>query len=152
MGDAITFPVLVDPVSEPMRQAPELRSILRPEGLALFVAQAGGVRPRRLAPIEIARLAGFERRVTLPGDAYPAEDVATRLLAEATVPAVARAIARQALGILDRMRRTAADRDMAEWEEKQRYKAERLRNRPAEVEQPCARSKPARTRTSRRGA
>jgi len=64
---------------------------------------------RRLTPVEYARLAGFEDKVSTREEIMGSDDLAYSQFANATIPAVAEAVAAEGLRVFDRARRATTN-------------------------------------------
>ncbi|HMN95694.1 MAG TPA: DNA (cytosine-5-)-methyltransferase [Phycisphaerales bacterium] len=95
---------LVSPGSDPDVVTRTLSARYYKDGSEILVDQGANRTPRRLTPVECARLMGFEAKVRDRADIPVSDTQAYRQFGNAVVPAVVEAVAAEALRVLDRLR------------------------------------------------
>ncbi|MDZ4755427.1 MAG: DNA (cytosine-5-)-methyltransferase [Phycisphaerae bacterium] len=95
---------LVDPLANPDLVTRTLSARYYKDGSEILIYQGARQNPRRLTPLECARLMGFDSKVRSAADIVVSDTQAYRQFGNAVVPHVVEAVARQALLVLDDIR------------------------------------------------
>ncbi len=99
---------LNDPKSEPDRVTRTLSARYYKDGSEILIHQGGARNPRRLTPVECARLMGFTDKVSSSADIVVADTQAYRQFGNAVVPLVVEAVGGEVLRVIDRLRTSAS--------------------------------------------
>jgi len=94
---------LVDP-GDPEVVTRTLSARYHKDGSEILISRGRGKNPRRLTPLECARLMGFDDKVTHAGKIVVSNTQAYRQFGNAVVPLVVEAVGGEALRVMDRLR------------------------------------------------
>ena len=98
---------LVDPKGDPDLVTRTLSARYYKDGSEILIHQGRGKNPRRLSPLECARLMGYGDKVRSAEDIVVSDTQAYKQFGNSVVPAVVEAVAAQALAAIDARRRRA---------------------------------------------
>ncbi len=93
-----------DPRKDPDRVTRTLSARYYKDGSEILIHQGAGRNPRRLTPVECARLMGFTDKVASAKDIVVADTQAYRQFGNAVVPLVVEAVGGEVLRVIDRLR------------------------------------------------
>ncbi len=95
---------LIDPKGDPNQVTRTLSARYYKDGSEILLYQGKNRNPRRLMPLECARLMGFSEKVKSAADIVVSDTQAYRQFGNAVVPLVVEAVASQVLRVVDRLR------------------------------------------------
>jgi DNA (cytosine-5)-methyltransferase 1 len=99
---------LNDPKSEPDRVTRTLSARYYKDGSEILIHQGSGRNPRRLTPVECARLMGFTDKVASSTDIVVSDTQAYKQFGNAVVPLVVEAVGGEVLRVIDLLRVSAS--------------------------------------------
>ncbi|MEC8504237.1 MAG: DNA (cytosine-5-)-methyltransferase [Actinomycetota bacterium] len=99
---------MVTPDDDPENVTRTLSARYHKDGSEILIDRGPRRRPRRLTPLECARLMGFDARVKCVGDIAVSDTQAYRQFGNAVVPKVVAAVAANALARMDDLRRVSS--------------------------------------------
>lgn len=95
---------IVDPKADPDQVTRTLSARYYKDGSEILIRQGGGRNPRRLTPLECARLMGFTDKVKSASDVVVADTQAYRQFGNSVAPPVVEAVGTEILRVIDRLR------------------------------------------------